>query len=196
MSATIDADRFASYFGQHTPIVQVPGLTFPVTDLFLEDVLKRCGITGGSVEGGKLAVPPFLEWRGGGTDAGVDATREGEMWSSWLSTLADSHGADVASAVARASCVGARDLDLDLVMRVIECICITGDPGAVLVFLPGWTDISTLHDMLVASGCTRRHAIQLCPLHSMLPMSDQAAVFAHAPKGVRKIVIATSIAGR
>ena len=190
MSATIDADRFARYFGQHTPIMHVPGLTHPVTDLFLEDVIKGCG---GCSWGGGGGRPPLLEWRGGvggGDDAGDD-----DAWASWLRALAHSHGADVAAAVARASCAAARDIDMQLVQAVIECICDTGAPGAVLVFLPGWADITALHDMLHSSACSRRHPTLLIPLHSMLPMADQASVFARPPQGVRKIVIATCIAG-
>ena len=192
MSATIDADRFARYFGQHTPIMQVPGLTHPVTDLFLEDVVKRCGYGGGGREGGGR--PPFADWRGGGDGGGGDSSDDA-AWTSWLHALAQSHGTDVAAVVARASCAAARDIDMHLVQAVIECICDTGAPGAVLVFLPGWTDITALHDMLRASACTRRHPSLLIPLHSMLPMTDQASVFARPPQGVRKIVIATCIAG-
>ncbi|XP_051151910.1 DExH-box ATP-dependent RNA helicase DExH6 [Andrographis paniculata] len=39
MSATIDADRFSKYFGG-CPIIQVPGFTYPVKSLYLEDVLS------------------------------------------------------------------------------------------------------------------------------------------------------------
>ena len=40
MSATLDADRFAAYWGTNTPRMHIPGRTFPVTDFFLEDVLQ------------------------------------------------------------------------------------------------------------------------------------------------------------
>lgn len=43
MSATLDASKFSSYFGSHTgqpvPIISIPGRTFPVTELFLEDAV-------------------------------------------------------------------------------------------------------------------------------------------------------------
>jgi HrpA-like RNA helicase len=50
--------------------------------------------------------------------------------------------------------------------------------------------------MLQSSGCTRRHACKLVPLHSQLPMKDQSAVFTRPAQGVRKIIIATGIAGQ
>lgn len=42
MSATMDAERFSVYFG-NAPIFQVPGRTFPVKTLYLEDALKMTG---------------------------------------------------------------------------------------------------------------------------------------------------------
>ncbi|XP_073281505.1 DExH-box ATP-dependent RNA helicase DExH6 [Primulina huaijiensis] len=45
MSATIDAERFSKYFGG-CPIVQVPGFTYPVKALYLEDVLSIVQSTG------------------------------------------------------------------------------------------------------------------------------------------------------
>lgn len=39
MSATLKADIFSTYFGE-TPVIDIPGRTFPVTQLFLEDILE------------------------------------------------------------------------------------------------------------------------------------------------------------
>ena len=43
MSATINAGLFATYFGAGTPTISIPGRTFPVTSLFLEDALELTG---------------------------------------------------------------------------------------------------------------------------------------------------------
>lgn len=50
MSATLDTARFAAYFsgipglpGGKTPIMHIPGRTFPVRDLYLEDALAATG---------------------------------------------------------------------------------------------------------------------------------------------------------
>lgn len=40
MSATVDADKIASYMGPGTPVITVPGRTFPVSTLWLEDVVE------------------------------------------------------------------------------------------------------------------------------------------------------------
>jgi HrpA-like RNA helicase len=192
MSATIDADRFARYFGENVPVVRVPGLAYHVTDFFLEDVIKQCGYRV-APKPIKCSHPPFSEWRGDVKEG--EPTGDEDAWRQWLRDLVQSHGEGVASAVQHASCSAARDLDLDLLLRVIECICDTGADGAILVFVPGWADITALHDNLRASGCVRRNPCKIIPLHSQLPMGDQTAVFVRPPQGVRKIVIATSIAG-
>lgn len=42
MSATVEADRFSSYFG-NCPVVSVPGRTYPVHVQYLEDVVEDIG---------------------------------------------------------------------------------------------------------------------------------------------------------
>lgn len=42
MSATLKADTFSSYFGK-APVLNIPGKTFPVEQIFLEDALERTG---------------------------------------------------------------------------------------------------------------------------------------------------------
>jgi HrpA-like RNA helicase len=40
------------------------------------------------------------------------------------------------------------DINLDLIVALIHKICITKDGGAILVFLPGWDKICSLHKLL------------------------------------------------
>ena len=42
MSATLDADKIAEYFGG-CPVITIPGRTFPVQDMYLEDVIEQTG---------------------------------------------------------------------------------------------------------------------------------------------------------
>ncbi|KAJ1958892.1 helicase, partial [Dipsacomyces acuminosporus] len=41
MSATAQCDLFAAYFGQATPVVDIPGRTFPVRDIYVEDFVGQ-----------------------------------------------------------------------------------------------------------------------------------------------------------
>lgn len=40
MSATLKADTFSSYF-ERAPVLNIPGMTFPVEQIFLEDMLEK-----------------------------------------------------------------------------------------------------------------------------------------------------------
>lgn len=85
-------------------------------------------------------------------------------------------------------------MDLELIEKLIAYIHDSrgGDigpnqPGAVLVFLPGWDEINRLKERLQAHrvfGDARRALV--LPLHSMVPSADQKRVFLRAPTGVRK----------
>jgi len=69
--------------------------------------------------------------------------------------------------------------------------------GAILIFLPGWEDISKVNKMLTDRdsrlALDGRDA-RIYPLHSLMPTASQREIFERPPKGVRKIVIATNIA--
>ena len=82
--------------------------------------------------------------------------------------------------------------DPDIVVRAIEHIHADLGPGAVLVFLSGWDEISKVldgcRDSPVLRGC------QLLPLHGGIPTEQQRQVFARPPEGQRKVILSTNIA--
>lgn len=41
MSATLNASLFSDFF-KDAPVLEIPGRTFPVEQIFLEDILGRC----------------------------------------------------------------------------------------------------------------------------------------------------------
>ena len=64
-------------------------------------------------------------------------------------------------------------------------------------FFPGWDDISKLFKLLTEDAKFRLDPglTRIYPLHSLMPTIDQKAIFNRPPPGVRKIVLATNIAG-
>eukprot|EP00741_Cyanophora_paradoxa_P018762 tig00021094_g18111.t1 len=66
--------------------------------------------------------------------------------------------------------------------------------GAVLVFLPGWDQISKAQERLRMSRRLDPSTLRILPLHSTLNSSDQQLIFERMPPGVRKVVLATNIA--
>ncbi|CAL1548512.1 unnamed protein product [Lymnaea stagnalis] len=92
-------------------------------------------------------------------------------------------------------------INYDIIVLLLEWI-VTGNhefptQGAILVFLPGFAEIQTLFDMLLATtefGIRSKSRYKIIPLHSSLSSEDQSAVFMKPREGVTKIVIATNIA--
>lgn len=68
--------------------------------------------------------------------------------------------------------------------------------GGVLVFLPGLGEIMQLVDRLMATRrFSKREHYKIMAVHSSLSTEDQRMIFRKTPPGVRKIVLATNIAG-
>ena len=87
-------------------------------------------------------------------------------------------------------------IDNDLLVDVLHYIHKTshGD-GAILIFLPGWQEISEFSLLLESTPPfhdTSRFLV--LPLHSGIPSADQRRVLQPPPSGKRKIVLSTNIA--
>jgi ATP-dependent RNA helicase DHX36 len=76
---------------------------------------------------------------------------------------------------------------------LIEKICREKNQGAILVFLPGWEEISNVNNQLQSLLFFKSNHL-LLPLHSMMPTVNQKEVFDRPPPGVRKIILSTNIA--
>ncbi|XP_073241899.1 3'-5' RNA helicase YTHDC2-like [Porites lutea] len=86
-------------------------------------------------------------------------------------------------------------VDLDLIISLLTYICTNETEGAVLVFLPGYDEIITLRDTLIAHkefGNSKRY--QIYTLHSSMQPSEQRKVFRKLPQTMRKIILSTNIA--
>jgi len=87
------------------------------------------------------------------------------------------------------------EVDVDLVCSLVKHVHEKNrakPDGAILVFLPGWDEISKIKDALSdQAGLTD---VQIMPLHSMVSPQDQRKVFQKPPRGVRKVVLSTNIA--
>lgn len=79
--------------------------------------------------------------------------------------------------------------------RVVDSVlqALAEQTGSVLVFLPGQAEIRRVHQSL-QEALGERPEILLCPLHGELDLNAQRAAIDPAPKGLRKVVLATNIA--
>jgi ATP-dependent helicase HrpB len=87
-----------------------------------------------------------------------------------------------------------RKVDVPLERQMADAIAtaLRGDPGSVLAFLPGAAEIRRTENFLKE----RLHdaSVEIVPLFGALDAAVQDRAIAPAPKGTRKVVLATSIA--
>lgn len=203
MSATLNADAFAEYF---QPVngatalkpVHIPGRMFEVEDWYWEDAcecVRWCPPEkggGGKGKGGKGK-------KGGGRDEGVsvdaiqaaydaimmDDTPKGRPGKERVDSYCD-------KTLKACALWREREVYLDLVEELIFHFhkeMPKGD-GAIMVFLPGWGDISKLFIRLYESG----ENYKVITLHSLMTPEQQHEAFERPPAGLRKVVLSTNIA--
>ncbi|CAA7390557.1 unnamed protein product [Spirodela intermedia] len=187
MSATINADLFSKYFGG-APIIHIPGRTFPVAEVFLEDILEKTrykiksefdNFQGNSR---RRRRQPFSK-----SDPLTEMFEEVDIDSYYKSYSPSTRQSLEAWTGGQ--------LDLGLVEASIEYICRQEGDGAILVFLTGWEEISKLLEKIkgnVLLGNSSRFLV--LPLHGSMPTVNQREIFDRPPSNMRKIVLATNIA--
>ncbi|KAM0891600.1 hypothetical protein ACQ4PT_026306 [Festuca glaucescens] len=186
MSATINADLFSKYFGE-APIMHIPGFTYPVAEMFLEDILEKTSYKIKSerenFQGNSRRKRPAPVKNDPVSDVFevVDIDKEYGNYS--ITTRQSLEAWSVT------------ELDLSLVEGTIEYICRHEGEGAILVFLTGWDEISKLLDKIKGNNLLgNSNKFLVLPLHGSMPTVNQREIFDRAPANMRKIVLATNIA--
>lgn len=185
MSATLNADVFSNYFN-YCPIIEVQGKIYPVEEFYLEDVLSMLKFT--KFKEDTRAVPTWVKSRRDYKDP-ADSFRQ--ILEPHVPELKRKYGPDIVQALMNPQSEAA---DLDLIEELIFHISNNLAPGAILVFLPGYGQISKLCTNLQKSPRFPESRFRIFPLHSLLTGTDQKRVFERPPDGVRKIIVATNIA--
>ncbi|XP_023768072.1 DExH-box ATP-dependent RNA helicase DExH1 isoform X2 [Lactuca sativa] len=187
MSATINADLFSKYFG-NAPTIHIPGLTFPVQELFLEDVLEKTRYV---VKSEADNVQGFSRRRRRQQESKTDPITE-KFEEADINSVYKSYSANTRQSLEAWS---GSETDLGLVEATIEYICRHEGPGAILVFLTGWDEISKLLDNVKANNFLNNPTkFLVLPLHGSMPTINQREIFDRPPSGTRKVVLATNIA--
>ncbi|XP_057325710.1 ATP-dependent DNA/RNA helicase DHX36 [Microplitis mediator] len=189
MSATLNAERFSQYY-ELCPIINIPGFTYPVSSLYLEDVIQLTRFKfpppPNAPTNYKKHLKPFKEKQKQFEDFNdfiEPALRQMEFEKSYPPYVINELRNPTSE-----------ELSLGLIQALLQHISETKETGAILVFLPGIMDITNLCKNLSASGRFPSHKFQIYPLHSRLPTVEQKLIFKIPPAGIRKIIIATSIA--
>ncbi|KAF1899396.1 hypothetical protein Lal_00019524 [Lupinus albus] len=192
MSATLNAELFSNYFTS-APTFHIPGFTYPVRAHFLEDVLE--------VTGYKLTsfnqVDDYGQEKLWKTQKQLAPRKRKNQITALVEDALSQSSFENYSSKARDSlaswapdCIG-----FNLIEAVLCHICRKERPGAVLVFMTGWEDISCLKDQLKAHpllGDPNRILLLTC--HGSMATSEQKLIFERPPPNVRKVILATNMA--
>ena len=193
MSATLNANAFSKYF--EAPAFNIPGFTHPVKEFYLEDVLEMTGfqIKANGISQ-RLNTTPYLKHTKKGRGTLEHEKEYKDFIAPYLRDISDRYSRNTIQSL---TCPNSEDINIELIATLIHYIHNQQKEGAILVFLPGWSDISDLNKLLTKNSRFRfqnQNSVQIHPLHSMMPTINQKKIFNKPPKGVRKIVIATNIA--
>lgn len=123
----------------------------------------------------------------------MSATLDGARVSALLG------GAPIISSEGRAFPVDTRHVSRDPTRRLEEQVvravlkALDGETGSLLVFLPGAGEIRRAESLLLEALGDRPNVL-IAPLYGALESGDQQSAIAPPPPGLRKVVLATSIA--
>ncbi|XP_073030341.1 DExH-box ATP-dependent RNA helicase DExH3 isoform X1 [Primulina eburnea] len=192
MSATLNADLFSDYFGG-APMIHIPGFTYPVTAHFLEDILEMTGYKLNSFN----QIDDYGQEKMWKTQRQLaPRKRKNQITTLVEEALNKSNFENYSSAVVESlSCWAPDCIGFNFIEAVLCHICRKERPGAVLVFMTGWEDISCLRDQIKAHpllGDPNRVLLLIC--HGSMAISEQRLIFEKSPPNVRKIVLATNMA--
>lgn len=200
MSATLDADRFAAYWGSNTPRMHIPGRTFPVEDFMLEDVLTITGYN-----------PPKKRKKKYFGRANQQRPRKSTPWNdSEKSDEEFEEDDEEAEAIVerkapsqqqvqvpleeRVKRVDEANIDYDMLGQLVKCLIrekTMEKNTSILVFLPGAPEINQAKTVI--SKITGGMPILLLPLHGGLQPKEQNIVFRPSPTAV-KVILSTNVA--
>ncbi|XP_025027029.1 ATP-dependent RNA helicase DHX29 isoform X2 [Python bivittatus] len=202
MSATVDSEKFSSYF-THCPILRISGRSYPVEVFHAEDVIEETGFV---LEKDSEYCQKFLEEE---EEITVNVTNKGGGIIKYRENIPvqAASGTELGPYFQKYSSrtqeaifyMNPYKINFDLILELLAFLDRTPQfknvEGAVLIFLPGLAHIQQLYDLILTDrrfDLRQRH--QLIALHSVLSTQEQAAAFTLPPFGVRKIVLATNIA--
>lgn len=214
MSATMDSDLFASYFGNTStgeglipcPTLSVPGRTFPVKERFLEDIMGELTTAYPSTQLAYLkhdretlyyteAEERFANANSGSVQrSSSDMAQPEDFIINWKQERKLNSSGTAVTVNEKEDAL----VPHALVAATIAHIVNTTSDGAILVFLPGLDEIVKVNGLLTRNpvlgmDLSDDSKYNFFLLHSSMP-AGQREVFEPPPPGVRKIILATNIA--
>lgn len=161
MSATMDLEALSTYFG-NAPVLDVEGRSFHVRLFPLEQILLKTG----------YMTPQMRALLNDNINVEPDKLVQ-------------------AYHMAHNSMENQLDIDNELIVSLLQLLLLKGPKGAVIVYLPGYQDMTRLMDQLLDTLPPGLSKIFL--LHSQVDTQKQKEVFREYPNIQLKIVLSTNI---
>ncbi|XP_055695529.1 putative ATP-dependent RNA helicase DHX57 [Lutzomyia longipalpis] len=206
MSATLNAKIFSEYF-KGAPVLDIPGRTFPVEQLFLEDIIEQsnyvleadsqhCRKLKKSDEADLMNELEYADVIASNADPPRSIRDENLKLADFYSRYRN---------FSKRTCNTMFLMDpLKINPELIESVLVhivKGEhnwprEGTILIFLPGFAEIQSVHNCLTDNALFSPRAgnFVLVPLHSTLTNEEQSLVFQKLKPPKRKIVLSTNIA--
>ncbi|XP_055546297.1 ATP-dependent DNA/RNA helicase DHX36 [Wyeomyia smithii] len=178
MSATLTADTFSRYFND-CPMVEIPGLVFPVEEFYLEDIVAD------------LNYHRFNNPKKGFVRRNRFNNEFLDMIDPYVRSLRGHYSPQVLQTISNPESETNQE---QLIAELIYKITASQPEGAILVFFPSLAQITEVNKLLSNHQQLAKYSTLVYPLHSKVPQLDQKAVFSRPARGTRKIILATNIA--
>lgn len=79
-------------------------------------------------------------------------------------------------------------------MEVLSFVQGYSQAGAILVFLPAYSEVVELRDMIATSSSSLKNKLEVHTLHGHLPIAEFRKLFLPASPDKRKVILSTNIA--
>jgi ATP-dependent RNA helicase DHX36 len=171
MSATLQSDKFADYFIKDGfrvgRVDDIGGTNYPVDSVYIDELCKQLKAANHFPKSLLPATTSYLQAEANLVAINKDAIIDQEELC---------------------------EVPIDIVGETIGWLHRTKPPGAILVFLPGWEDITSVQDYLISKNLLNEGPPhKLFVLHSSGPQQVTDDLFYRTPE-YRKIILATNIA--
>lgn len=189
---------FCEYFQCRT--IYIEGTLYPVEMLYLEDILQETGYRSFDADYNHRRKPPkhyhgFNQKNSRGKLSQNEILHQ-ELLLPSMSTLKKKYSDYVINSIQCPDSEGCENLEF--LEYLIFYICKNKPAGAILVFLPSYSKISKLSELLKSPSHLEHkslvHRIEVYALHSLMPTMHQVRVFQPASENKRKIILSTIIA--
>jgi ATP-dependent RNA helicase A len=192
MSATIDTTLFSDYF-MGSPVFEIYGRTFPVQEYFLEDIVQMLDFVPMLKKKRKNKSNNDDDDEDECDEAAVANTNGEEVDDTDCNTLVSNDYSDKTRNAMKQ--LSEKSLSFELIESLIKYIRTLNQPGAILIFMPGWNLISALLKFMREDPVLgNSNEYILLPLHSQIAREEQYKVFEDPPAGITKIIVSTNIA--